>query len=60
MEQSRLKSPVLWMAGAALIAFVTKEWIGWEIPKFDEFVEIVLAAAAAFGIVNNPVNKTGF
>ena len=31
-----------------------------EIPKFDEFVTIVLAAAAAFGIVNNPVNKTGF
>ena len=60
MEQSRLKSPVLWMAVAALIAFVTKEWIGWEIPKFDEFVTIVLVAAAAFGIVINPVNKTGF
>ena len=54
MEQSRLKSPVLWMAVAAMIAFVTKEWIGWEIPKFDEFVTIVLAAAAAFGNCEQP------
>lgn len=58
--QSRLRSRVLWMAVAALITFVTKEWFGWEIPKFDEFVELLLGALAAFGIVNNPTDKNNF
>ena len=58
--QNRLKSRVLWMAVAALIAFVTKEWLGWEIPKFDEFVELLLAALTAFGVVNNPTDKNNF
>ncbi len=58
--QNRLKSKVLWMAVAALIAFVTKEWLGLEIPKFDEFVELLLAALTAFGVVNNPTDKQHF
>ena len=58
--KDRLKSPVLWLSMAALIAFITKEWLGWEIPKFDEFVELCLAALMAFGVVNNPTDKQHF
>ncbi len=58
--QNRFKSYVLWMAVAALVAFITKEWLGWEIPKFDEFVELLMAALVAFGVVNNPTDKEHF
>ena len=37
--QKRIQSPILWLACAALFSFVMKNWVGWEIPKFDEFVE---------------------
>lgn len=56
----RLKSPVLWLAVAALVSFITKEWFGFEIPKFDVFVELLLAVLVAFGIVNNPTDKNHF
>lgn len=56
----RLKSPVLWLAVAALVSFITKEWLGFEIPKFDVFVELLLAVLVAFGIVNNPTDKNHF
>lgn len=58
--QNRLKSRVLWVAAAALVAFVTKEWLGWEIPKFDEFVELLLTVLVGFGVVNNPTDKQHF
>ena len=58
--QNRLKSRVLWLAVAALIAFVTKEWFGLEIPKFDEFVELLLTVLIAFGVVNNPTDQKHF
>lgn len=58
--QNRLKSRVLWLAVAALITFVTKEWLGWEIPKFDEFVELLLTVLVGFGVVNNPTDKQHF
>ncbi len=58
--QNRFKSYVLWMAVAALVAFVTKEWLGWEIPKFDEFVELLLTVLVGFGVVNNPTDKSHF
>ena len=58
--KERLKSPVLWLALAALVSFVTKNWFGFEIPKFDEFVELLLACLVAFGIVNNPADKKHF
>ena len=57
--REKLKSPVLWTTLAALVAFVCKEWAGWEIPGWDNFVVLVMAAAAAFGIVNNPDNRDG-
>lgn len=60
MEQSRWKSPVAWSALAALLFFVVKTWFGFEIPGFDDFVTLAIAAGVAFGIFNNPENKAGF
>ena len=44
----------------ALIYFVLKEWVGFEIPKWDLFVTLLLAVLTGFGILNNPTNKSGF
>jgi uncharacterized membrane protein len=60
MEQSRWKSPVAWSALAALLFFVVKTWFGFEIPGWDQFVTLVIAAGVAFGIFNNPTNKAGY
>jgi uncharacterized membrane protein len=60
MEQSRWKSPVAWSALAALIFFVAKTWFGFEIPGFDDFVTLAVAAGVALGIFNNPTDKSGF
>lgn len=56
-QQNRWKSPYLWLAIAALVSFIAKQWIGIEIPQFDTFVDLALAAAMALGIVNNPTDK---
>lgn len=60
MEQSRWKSPVAWSAIAALIFFVVKTWFGFEIPSWDNFVTLFIAAGVAFGIFNNPEKKDNF
>jgi uncharacterized membrane protein len=57
---SRFKSPVTVAAVLALVAFVVKTWIGFEIPGWDEFVTLLLAALAGFGVVNNPTDKEHF
>ena len=57
---SRFKSPVVWATLAALIAFISKEWLGFEIPSWDKFVELLLAFLIAFGIVNNPTDHKKF
>jgi hypothetical protein len=57
--QNRYHSPALWVSVAALIAFVSKTYFGYEIPEFDKLVELLLVAATGFGIINNPTNKTG-
>ncbi|MEL7608866.1 MAG: holin [Bacillota bacterium] len=60
MDQSRWKSPVAWSALAALLFFVVKTWFGFEIPGWDQFISLVIAAGVAFGIFNNPTDKTGY
>lgn len=57
VKQNRFASWALWLAVAALIAFVVKEWIGYEIPKWDEFVNLLLTALTLLGIINNPTDK---
>ena len=56
----RFKSPVVWATLFALIAFISKNWLGFEIPGWDEFVELLLGFLIAFGIVNNPTDKQHF
>ncbi len=58
--QKRIQSPILWLSCAALFSFVIKNWVGWDIPKFDEFVDLLLAVLIAFGVVNNPTDKLHF
>lgn len=55
----RFKSPVSIAAVAALIAWVFKNWVGWEIPGWDDFITLVLALLACFGVVNNPADGSG-
>ena len=58
MEQSRWRSPVAISAVLALVFFVVKNWVGFEIPMFDEFVTLLIAAGVAIGVFNNPTSKT--
>lgn len=55
--KEKAKSPVLWVSILAMIAFVAKRWCGYEIPGWDEFVDLFIALLAAFGIVNNPNSR---
>lgn len=54
--QNRLKSKVLWISVLALFYFVIKNWIGFEIPQWDMFVELLLSVLVGFGIINNPTD----
>lgn len=59
--QSRLKSWPLWLAVAALIIFVAKEFAGLDISEtVNTTMNLLLPILVAFGIVNDPTNKTGF
>ncbi len=60
MKCSRWKSPVALSALAALVFFAVKNWIGFEIPGWDEFISLFITAGVAFGIFNNPTDKTCF
>lgn len=63
MEQNRIKSPVLW---AALVAQVLSILVLLDVlaPTQSETINQVVAAVlqmlVAFGVLNNPENKTGF
>lgn len=56
MTQSRFKSPVAIAALAALLFFVVKTWFGFEIPGWDNFVTLLIAAGIAIGVLNNPTD----
>lgn len=58
--QNRFKSKVLWVAVLALFYFVVKNWIGFEIPMWDEFVDKLIPVLIGFGILNNPTDKDKF
>ncbi len=58
--KNRAQSWAAWMALAALIALVCKEWLGYEIPGWDGIVQALMAALVAFGVVNNPDNRGEF
>lgn len=58
--QNRFKSKVVWLAVLSLIYFVVKNWMGFEIPQWDSFVELLLTVLVGFGILNNPTDGENF
>lgn len=59
--QNRFKSWALWLAVAALVVYVAKDFIGIDISdKVNGLMDVLLPALVAFGIVNNPTDKSSF
>jgi uncharacterized membrane protein len=58
---NRFKSWALWLAIAALVVFLVKEFAGLDIGEdVNGFLNVLLPVLVGFGIVNNPTNRTGF
>jgi len=60
VPQNRFRSWRLWLSLAALIGFIVKTYVGYEIPEFDKLVNLVLVFMTALGILNNPTDSTNF
>ena len=57
--QNRFKSWALWTSLAALVAFCVKEFAGIDITEsLNNFLDLALPVLVAFGIINNPTDKT--
>ena len=57
----RFKSWALWLSLGAFVTFCAKEFYNIDISQtVDGFLDVLLPLLVAFGIVNNPTNKTGF
>lgn len=57
----KLKSWPLWLALAALIVFCVKQFTGADVgPVVDEFMDLLLPVLVAFGIINNPNDRSKF
>lgn len=58
---SRFKSWALWLALAALIVFCVKEFAGVDISStMDGLLDVLLPVLVAFGVVNNPTDRSHF
>ena len=58
--QNRFKSWALWCSIAALVVFCVKEFGGIDISEtVNGLLDVLLPVLVAFGIVNDPTNKTG-
>ena len=56
---SRFKSWALWLSLAALVVFCVKEFAGVDISKtVDGLLNVPLPVLVAFGVVNNPTDKS--
>lgn len=65
MEQNRFKSWAAWVALFAVLGFVLGNWglfdkIGLTDETWKTLTELILAALAAFGILNNPTDRESF
>ena len=59
MKQSRLRSWALWVALGALVTFCAKEFFGVDIGgTVDGLLNVLCPVLVAFGIVNNPTDRT--
>ena len=57
----RFKSWALWTAIAALVVFCVKEFAGVDISStVDGLLNVLLPVLVAFGIVNNPTDRSHF
>ncbi len=55
----RFRSWALWLAVAALVVFCVKEFGGVDISAtVDGLLNVLLPVLVAFGIVNNPTDKS--
>lgn len=58
---SRFKSWALWLSIAALIVFCVKEFAGIDISStVDGLLDVLLPVLVAFGVVNNPTDRSHF
>jgi uncharacterized membrane protein len=58
---SRFKSWALWVSVAALVVFCVKEFCGVDVSAtVDGLLNVLLPVLVAFGIVNNPTDKSHF
>lgn len=58
---SRFKSWALWLALGALIVFCVKEFAGVDISDtVDGLLNVLLPVLVAFGVVNNPTDRSHF
>lgn len=58
---SRFKSWAVWVSIGALIVFCTKEFAGIDISStVNGLLDVLLPILVAFGIVNNPTDKSHF
>ena len=55
----RFRSWALWLSISALIVFCVKQFAGIDISDtVDSFMNVLLPVLVAFGIINNPTDKT--
>ena len=58
---SRFKSWAVWLSIGALVVFCVREFAGIDISStVDGFLDVLLPALVAFGIVNNPKDRKHF
>ena len=58
---NRFKSWAVWVSIGALIVFCTKEFAGIDISStVNGLLDVLLPLLVAFGIVNNPTDKSRF
>ena len=58
---NRFKSWAVWLSIGALIVFCAKEFCGIDISEtVNGFLDVLLPLLVAFGIVNNPTDKSRF
>ncbi len=56
---SRFRSWAVWVSVGALAVFCAKEFVGIDISEtVDGLLNVLLPLLVAFGIVNNPTDKT--
>lgn len=59
--KEKLRSWPLWLAIAALVVFCLKEFAGIDVSEtVNGFMNVLCPVLIAFGVVNNPNNRSGF